>query len=318
MVITRLRRLLAVAVGALFVCNLTQATSALTPGAAPQDSLAQAKTLYAAASYEEALAILDKLNASSAQDVMAIAEYRIFCLLALGRTDEANRAIETVLRTNPFYKGSEAQVSPRIQGIIKDARRQLLPSIVLKSYADAKAAFDRKDPTAGDQFDNVLKLLEDPDTKNVASLADLRTVAAGFRDLAKAAAAPPPPPPAPAVVETAPPAAPPSTPTPAAPARSIYTLIDKDVVAPVAVNRHIPVWNPRVNEDRRTFNGVLRIIIDEAGNVAVADMRASAHPVYDTALLEAARSWTFKPAIRGGLPVPYEMLIDIALTPPQR
>ena len=159
-----------------------------------EDSLAQAKALYASAAYDESLAMLDRLAPSTPEDAAAVAEYRVFCLLALGRSNEANRAIETILRQDPFYRPSEALVSPRIQSVIRDARRQLLPGIVQSAYADAKAAFDRKDPSATAQFDRVITLLDDPDAKGVAALNDLRTVVVGFRDLSRAAAAAPPEP----------------------------------------------------------------------------------------------------------------------------
>ena len=174
----------------------------------PEDSLAQARTLYASAAYDESLAMLDRLAPASPEDSTAIAEYRVFCLLALGRTSEANRAIENILRRDPFYRPSEAQVSPRIQTVIREARRQLLPGIVQSAYADAKAAFDRKDPSAAAQFDQVISLLDDPDAKGVAALNDLRTVVVGFRDLSRAAAAPPAEPAASAAVASKPGAAP--------------------------------------------------------------------------------------------------------------
>jgi hypothetical protein len=353
MFVTRLRRLLGINATALLCWSF-----AFTLGTAPasaQETLAQAKTLYAAASYEEALAMLDKLKAPTVQDATAIAEYRIFCLLALGRSEDANRTIETVLRTNPFYVPSEAQVPPRIQTVIKSARQKLLPGIVLALYADARAAYERKDLGAAEQFDRVLALLDDPDVRGVASLADLRTVAVGFRDLAKAAAAPPPappppvvaspPPPAPAAAAT--PAAGPAassgtspgnaatpggkpsagpTPGPAAPGtkapstattKTIYDATDVEVVGPVAISQRLPNWAPVGADAKKTFNGVLHLIIDDRGYVTVADMRVPAHPSYDNELVNLARGWRFRPALRGGSPVAYMKLVSITLSPPK-
>jgi hypothetical protein len=358
--VTRLRHRLGIRAAA-FLCWSCALMSVAAAQATAQDTLAQAKVLYAAASYEEALAMLDKLNASTPQDATAIAEYRIFCLLALGRGEDANRTIETVLRANPFYTPSEAQVPPRIQTVIKSARQKLLPSIVQSSYAAAKTAFERKDPDAAGQFERVLKLLDDPDVRGVESLADLRTVAVGFRDLAKAAAAPPPAPPPPAV--TAPPPAPaaaaapqpspaassagnPAAPgakpsggpapssnpratdgagappanratAPPAPAATkvIFDSTDVEVVAPVAVSQRLPNWGPIGADAKKTFNGVLHLIIDDRGNVTVADMRVAAHPTYDAELLKLARGWKFRPALRGGAPVAYMMLVSIKLSP---
>jgi hypothetical protein len=365
MFVTRLRRLLGIKATALLCWSFVFAIGA-APSAGAQDTLAQAKVLYAAASYEEALAMLDKLSASTDQDATAIAEYRIFCLLALGRSEDANRGIEMVLRANPFYKPSEAQVPPRIQTVIKGARQKLLPGIVLASYADAKAAFERKDPAAAGQFDRVLMLLDDPDVMGVASLADLRTVAVGFRDLAKAAAAPPPAPPPPVVAapppadaaapsaasagpSTAPAANPVATgakpsggaapgsnsrapgsaatspppanraaapPAPVA-TKVIYDATDAEVVGPVAISQRLPNWAPIGADAKKTFNGVLHLIIDDRGNVTVADMRVPAHPSYDNELVNLARGWKFRPALRGGSPVAYMKLVSITLNPPK-
>src|SRR5437868_10821199 len=120
---------------------------------------------------------------------MSIAEYRVFCLLALDRRDEARKNIDRILHTNPLYQPSADQASPRIQSIFRDVRRQSLPKIVMERYAAAKAAFERKDSHAAQQFDDVLALLDDPDLQEASALTDLRAVASAFRDLTKALAA---------------------------------------------------------------------------------------------------------------------------------
>ena len=54
--------------------------------ASAADTLAQAKELYASAAYDEALAVLDRLQgAAMVSETTSIAEYRVFCLLALDR-----------------------------------------------------------------------------------------------------------------------------------------------------------------------------------------------------------------------------------------
>ena len=44
-------------------------------------------------------------------------------------------------------------------------------------------------------------------------------------------------------------------------------------------------------------------MIDEEGDVAHAEVRESI-PVFDAAALECVRAWKFKPALKGGRPVP--------------
>ena len=162
---------------------------AVARGVTAADTLAQAKELYASAAYDEALAVLDRLqSAAPGSETASIAEYRVFCLLALDRRDEAQKDIEGLLHTNPMYMPSADQTSPRIQGVFRDVRRQSLPKIVMERYAVAKASFEHKDPKAGPQFDDVLALLEDPDVQGASALNDLKTVVTAFRDLTKAMA----------------------------------------------------------------------------------------------------------------------------------
>ena len=154
------------------------------------DTLGHAKSLYAAAAYDEALAVLDQLqHAAPAEDSTSIAEYKVFCLLALDRRDEARQNIDGILHNNPLYLPSADQASPRVQSIFRDVRRQSLPKIVVERYTAAKAAFERKDARAVQQFDEVLALLDDRDLDQTSTLSDLRAVASAFRDLATAVAA---------------------------------------------------------------------------------------------------------------------------------
>ena len=57
---------------------------------------------------------------------------------------EARDAIASMVNADPFYQLSQA--SPRVRTMFKDVRQSLLPTIAQQAYADAKAAFDRKDP----------------------------------------------------------------------------------------------------------------------------------------------------------------------------
>ena len=161
---------------------------------ASNDDLAHAKELYFSAAYDEALAKLDglarldglKIIGSSWPEAMEVSEYRMFCLLALNRREEAEEAIELIIKVNPFYQPSDTQVSPRIVAVFQDVRRSLLPAVLQRFYADAKAAYGRKDPEATAQFDRVLALLAEVDVSRSPALADLHAAATGFRDLSRA------------------------------------------------------------------------------------------------------------------------------------
>jgi tetratricopeptide (TPR) repeat protein len=276
--------------------------------AAAQDSFNAARELYTAAAYEDALALLDRLRASAhrADDSRYIEQYRAFCLLALGRAPEAEHAIEAVVTAAPSYRPAESDASPRVRLAFRDVRRRMLPAIIQQKYADAKAAFDRKEgAVARNGFRQVLELLNDPDiaaASNSPPLAQIKTLAAGFRDLSVsgarlAAQQVPQAHPAPVQVPTPPPH----------PVPRIYGIGDADVVPPVPVRESLAA----LADVFALRPGVLEIIIDESGAVEVATMRASVNPAYDRLVLATARSWRYRPATLAGEPVKFRKLFQL-------
>src|SRR5206468_10442074 len=129
----------------------------------------------------------------------AIEQYRAFCLLALGRAADAEQAIEAVVAAEPSFNPSDGDVSPRVRSAFTTVRRRMLPVIIQQKYAQAKAAFDRKEfAAATDGFGQVLAALADQDVAaevNQPPLSDLRMLVVGFAELSARAAAPPPQPP---------------------------------------------------------------------------------------------------------------------------
>jgi len=274
-----------------------------TPVAAwAQDALSRAKGLYATADYEEALKELGTLKGKG---MTTEAEaYQVFCLYALGRKDEARTAIETIVRMDPLFRPSEGQVSPRIRTYFDDVRKPLLPEVVRQSYATAKAAFDKKDwAPALAEFQRVITLVDEMGGSDQGT-ADLRTLAAGFRDLSKAALQPPP---APTPTPVAPPVS--AAPRPA----MIYSDSDAGLTRPFAVSKMLPEWRPNIVESRMSFAGTIECILTAEGKVESAKMTKSVNPRYDAALLEAAKFWTFQPASKDGVPVKYRYTLNIKL-----
>jgi TonB family protein len=284
-----------------------------TSARAGQEGLAHAKDLYASAAYDEALALLDRLtNESAPAEKAEAAAYRVFCLLALQRSDDARTAIDAIVRADPFGLPTDSQASPRIRAVFQEERRKLLPEIVQRSYADAKTAFDKKDPQAVTAFDRLISLLDDPDTRGVPGLGDFRTLAVGFRDLAKAASAEPSQPPSTGPGSSAP-APPTSSPVP----RQIYTEEQPGVIAPVGVSQPTPRWRPPIATIRggQEYKGTLEVLIDEGGRVEAVTLRDSIYPSYDGELVKMVRTWRFNPATKNGVPVRYLKIIEIRLKP---
>jgi len=201
-----------------------------------------------------------------------------------------------------------------MRAFFEDTRRPMLPEVVKTAYTRGKDAFEKKEmPVAAGEFDKVISLIDEAGP--AVGSSDMRTLAAGVRDLAKAAT-PPPPPPKPAPLP--PPPAPEPAPAPVKPAASapdparVYTPDDPDVVRPVVVSRTLPAWSPANDfEAKQIFRGTLELLIDERGRVVSASMTKSVRPAYDAELLRAAKGWSFKPATRKGVAVKYIYRMEV-------
>lgn len=317
--------MIAVRRSSLLATILVLAVSAF---AAASDELARAKDLYRSASYDEALVALNQVaRETSGAALVETNELRLFCLIALDRKNEARVAIESMVTSDPFYQLSADQASPRVRAMFKDIRQSLLPGIVQREYAAAKTAFDKQEPGSADQFDRVLNLLDDPLLTPTPAFTDLRTVASGFRDLAKARALKPEPPPAAPQIQATPVVAnvPASTPPavsndrPAAssarPGPTVYREGDADVVPPVALKQTLPQWVVPTGTRAGSWqpDGVLEITIDESGNVVNAILRKPFNASYDALLLKAAMAWKYEPARKAGVPVRFVKNVAIRL-----
>jgi len=268
-----------------------------------RDIVGTARDLYASARYDEALAVLND-SSVTVSDRKSIEQYRSLCLLALGRGTEAESAIAAVITADPTYQPGEAEASPRVRSAFSDVRKRLLPELAGARYLEAKATYDRKDyPAATQQFKAVVGLLDDPDMGG--RLADLRTLASGFMDLASAAAAPPPAPKAEPVV-----APPPAPVVPKPDPNRIYTMLDSDVTMPKVIRQDMPNLTQSMKTQARD-RGIIEVVIDEQGRVSFAAIRSSVHPMYDATLLTAARDWRYQAATFGGKPVKYRKMIQI-------
>jgi TonB family protein len=305
------RRILTPIAAALLAMSLARSVGAQEQ----KDSLTAARDLYASAAYDEALSVLNRLRSSSlAQNEAAnVQQVRALCLLALGRSSEAEQAIEEVIAAEPMYQPSESDASPRVRAAFVDVRKRMLPTIAQQQYALAKNAYEHKDyATAVRLFKRTMDVLQDPAVtqSKEPGLGDLKTLTAGFLDLSVAAATPPPPPPAPEPAP-APPAPAPSAPPPPSVPR-IYFAGDEGVVAPLIIKQDMPRW-PLASQPSPSGQGVIEVIIGEDGLVESAVIRESVARMYDNVLVAAARNWKYRPATRNGRPVKFRKLVQVTL-----
>ena len=289
------------------VLMLSVAFSARVGAEGTVASLATARDLYVSASYGDALAMLGSLSGGSrsVEEQQSIDLYRTFCLVALGRAADADKVIEAMLMRQPLYRASTEDLSPRVQTAFQNARRRILPAVIQKEYADAKNAFDNKDwPVASKGFDEVLESMADPDITQLAGappLSDIKTLASGFRDLSVKMIAPP---------------APKVEPKPVRVVKPVYTIDDRDVIAPVAVQQRVPKYPANVS---KPLVGVLEFVVDESGVVQAPTMPMSIDSTYDEMVIAAAKKWVYQPATVDGKPVKFikRLTISVSVTPPR-
>lgn len=297
--------------------------TAALPAAATEDALATAKTLYASAAYEDALATLSRAaegKTDPPEVARQIDKYRAFCLYALGRLKEGDVVVESLVRSDPSMQLEADEVSPRLAARFTDVRKHLLPSLIRDAYRAGKAALDAKNyAEAEPQLNQARRLLTDAEQLGAvdAAMSDLRMLVDGFLELAHGAVAAQHPPAA-AIIASAPPASAPTRPEPAAAAPAsaaaapdVSTIADTDVSPPVILQQNVPAAPPALATImRRTqAQGIVDVVISEDGTVEDAVIRRSINAAYDQLLLEAARRWKYRPALKAGVPVRYTKTI---------
>jgi TonB family protein len=282
---------------------------------AADEPLADAKALFAAAAFDGALAALDRLDSANGGRPEAL-EYKALCLLALGRSADAQKITETLVTTVPTFSPADADLSPRFLELLTETRRRMVPVIARKLFADAREQYHAKNHADAQRtFEQVVTLASDGVWRETADADDLRTLASGFLDLLDGAPASPKA--APAVAAPQPVVAPqPVTPTVIPPAAAPVATAAAlgQVEAPVPIRQAMPQW---VAPDRvsalRTFHGAIKVRIGADGHVVDVAMATATHPDYDRMLLQAARAWVYKPATRNGQPIEVEKVVEFYL-----
>jgi tetratricopeptide (TPR) repeat protein len=296
--------------------TILAATIAATIAAAPapgvadtlNESLTNAQGLYAQASYEQALALLERLDPKGSANLaegQTIRRYRALCLIALGRSGEAERAVEDMVRADPAAATDE-ELPPRLQELVQNVRGRVVREVVRQGYEHARDLYGREQfAAAAEEFTRVIALLDDRALALTRDpgYADIRLLADGFVRLSKAApvtlsnAAAPQPVAAPPVVNEEPP-----------------QVADAAFVAPVPIVQDVPAFPRSAGAGfmaRR--EGDLDVDVAADGRVTGARIVSSIHPVYDVILSAAAKNWKYQPARRRGEPVPYTKRVHVVV-----
>jgi TonB family protein len=271
-----------------------------------QETIQGAQTLYASASYDEALAVLDRLQEQplAPGDARSIQQNRALCLLALGRSQDAELAIAAVVTADPAYRPDETSASPRVRSAFKDVRSRLLPGLIKERYNEARGLYDKQawaDAIVG--LRDVIALATDQDLTDEQrkGAAEYKILADGFLKLAEAAAAPPPPapePPAPVV-----PAPPPVD------LERVFDSAETNVTPPVTIRQDMPHWMK--GSLPLPGPGIVEVIISKTGVIERATVAQGMATFYDRQVLDASKNWRYRPAQLDGHAVRYRKQIRI-------
>ena len=204
--------------------------------------------------------------------------------------------MQRAVAADPLFVPADTDASPRVRTFFRDVRATALTGLVRERYAAAKAQFVAGDKSAAhENFELTLSLLDSMEQPSRRSLEDLELLAREFLDLTR--------PPVPAAPTTAP-----------APARTPAAPASVKPVPAVAIEQSFPAWrSTRVLPE--TLRGLVRLQIDAKGAVSKADIVTPTDPGYDREVLNAARSWRYRPATMDGRPLPSELELTFFLRP---
>jgi hypothetical protein len=286
---------------------LSVAAGALRLDAQGPSPLAHVRDLYSNADYEDVLSAVAADASASPQ----IGQYKVFSLIALGRSADAEQAAEAVLVAHlDFHPDSDA--SPRLVQVFATARRKVAPDRLKSMYSTARGLLDNKNRDGAiEAFTNIVAVAGDPDLKEDKTTAELGLLANGFLELSRALPVPARPAPDAASTKTEPPA-------PIADSASASTTrrpVPPVVSQPQPIRQDLPRWSPPASLARAEFKGRIVVHVGADGKVEGSEILDSVHPLYDELLLAASKSWSYKPGTSNGSPVPADHIVEVILKP---
>jgi TonB family protein len=183
-------------------------------------------------------------------------------------------------------------------------KKSATPQLAKALYADGKAAMDRKEKDLAIQkFEQMLQLTDDKQVRDEVLVSELRLLAAGFLDLARATT----------VAEAPKPSAPAATNGAAAPSTPSVSAV---LTPPVPIRQELPRWIPYDAASKAMeYKGAVKVTITADGKVDTAEIVTPTDRLYDRQLLNAARNWLYEPARRNGVPISSEKIVSVYLRP---
>jgi hypothetical protein len=220
------------------------------------------------------------------------------CFLALDRASEAESAIAEQIQSDPLFQ-PKSDMPPRLRSLAAHVSASLRPKLLQQHYKLGKARFDANDyPAAIEEFTLVIDLA-DAVGEGEPQQDDIRTLAAGFRDLARRAS-----------LTVSSPTTAPAQPPPTATAPST-------VIPPTVIRQDIPRWPSALDAAKTPASrkGLLEVVVGPTGEVESAKIIKHIHPHYDALLLAAAKSWSYEPASKDGKPIEYVKMVEVTIVP---
>jgi hypothetical protein len=214
----------------------------------------------------------------------AEAERRAAALFASGRADEAALTIDAILLRNPFYQLDPVRSSPEALSAMRNSKRVFYPVLARRHYQEARAAFDAGDfSLAVTKGERALTLLNDPD----ADAASPELSAEVSNIVARATAA--------RTLEE----------------ETIYTIADLGVTPPRPLGRQLS--SESLPRKSLPPTGRLEILVDRSGRVETVKLDTPLNGYHDRMIVSAVKAWHYKPALKNGKPVRFNLVMSINL-----
>jgi TonB family protein len=313
--------------------------------AAQQVSLTEARRLYDAAAYEDALAALSRLEEEESSGIARREAHllRALSLVALGHEAEARDAMRAVLDVDPQFTLTAAAAAPHVREMFEEVRQQHVMDRLRARYAEARAVYAEGDHSAAaERFDRVRALIDTTRSTLPAveaeALLELRELAAGFHELSvehvrsssQQVAADASPRTEPRSQRAARDTRAKTADSGRAASPTVGTM-GRDQAGqrigttgasaaapafrpPVAIAQHIPgAAGIRGLARGRVYRCAVEVDVDFRGAVTAAKLLEPVNDVYDARLLEAAKRWRFRPATRDGVPVAATHVVVVTL-----